>query len=628
MSSAGESSVRFWRVMFAGSLFIFGIILSSCGSIVSAESPATATPLPPDDGVIVVNVVDESLNPVSDGVVIRVTNSPQVDNNDNGGFRVVSCDSTQFITAWGPDREVAFVACDGQSASYQIQLMPLYGHDNTGYAWASANGNCSICHAGQFGTGYNELNEWLRSGHATVFDDRYFETMYRGINMGGISSVWTEWRVFNGQLIRIPPVVDSNYRGPGYRLDYPQQPGTCAYCHVPAAMPSSQMDVDLNPLFPKVADVRGEGVTCDVCHKVLNVALDDSNFPFADRPGVLSFRFLRPDINPFNIGPFSNILVPNRDSISNHKSTCSPIFSRSEFCAPCHYGKFGDMIIYNSYGEWKAGKYGDDPAEPDYKTCQDCHMSHMKADEENPPTTKRQACSESDAGFQNFDHNLMNFGMDGRLGREVPLMIRGAAKILPEFKYEPEKKNAKNSLNVIVRVRNTQVGHKFPTDSPLRHLVLLVDARDQLGTPLMQVDGERIPNWGGVGNVQMEYIGVKNYGGLPGKIFANLLVEEDTNISPTAAYWNETKFAWMNLENPELNSDNRLGPGETDKSDYFFTIPDAGEIKILITLIYRYAFFELMDQKDWNRPDVVVTSVECIGIGTAPESIECRTLEP
>jgi hypothetical protein len=534
-------------------------------------------------------------------------------------LRITSCDpNTQVIAAWAKGYEVALRKCNEPN----IQLTPLTGHDNVHYSWTSAIGNCINCHAGQIGNTYDELNEWLRSGHATVFDRRYLETMYRGTNLSGLGSPATQWTVIGDDLTRVPPAIDDSYRGPGFKLDLPEQPGNCAYCHAPAAIAPSQMNVDLATLFPKPGDVRGEGVTCDVCHKVLDITLDSNGFPFVDRPGVLSYRFLRPDNGGFTIGPFSNILVRNSNLPNDHRLTCAPIFSQSEFCAGCHYGKFGNMVVYNSYGEWKQSPFGDNPNQPDYKTCQDCHMSHLDAGQESPPFSRRQACSESDPEFQDFDHNLMGFGVDERSGREIPLMIKNAARVNVKFKYEPEKKN---SLSVIVRVENTKAGHKFPTDSPLRHLILVLAARDQLGTSLLQVEGERIPNWGGTGKPFMDSFGIGNYGGLPGKIFANLLVEKDTNISPTAAYWNETEFAWVN---GETTSDTRLVPGKEDRSDYSFIAPNAGDIQVTVRLLYRFAFFDLIAQKEWwNRPDIIVTSVECKGPPTEPEKISCKAVE-
>jgi len=623
MSAIGVNSRRFWRAMYFGVLLVFYVALASCIPTIPVTGPTEQpTATPPDDGVVPVNVLDENGQSIEKGVIVRVSNSTQVDGFDNGGLKIGTCDpNMQMIAAWAKGYEVALRNCNDPN----IQLTPLNGHDNIYYTWISASSFCINCHNGQIGNDYNEMSEWRKSGHAKVFDQRYFETMYRGIDLSGNGSPITQWKVVDNDLVRVPPTINDSYHGPGFKLDFPQQSGNCAYCHVPAAIPPSEASLDLSTLFPNPGDARGEGITCDVCHKVLDVILDDNKLPFLDRPGVLSFRFLRPDNGVFMIGPFSNIHTWDSATPNNHHLACSSIFSKSEFCAACHFGKFGDMVIYNSYGEWKKSAFGDNPNEPDYKTCQDCHMSHMDVTAKDPPSSKRQACSESDPSFQNFDHNVMDFGTDEKSKADMPRMIRGAAKITVRFKYEPDKKN---SLDVIARVENTKAGHKFPTDSPLRHLILVVDARDQLGTSLIQVDGERIPNWGGVGKPFMDYYGIKNYGGLPGKIFANLLVEEDTNISPTAAYWNETKYAWVDKNS---TADTRLAPDQEDKSDYYFTVPDAGDVKVTVTLIYRYAFFDLIAQKGWwDRSDVIVTSVECEGPPTQPDILaqSCKTIEP
>ena len=76
--------------------------------------------------------------------------------------------------------------------------------------------------------------------------------------------------------------------------------------------------------------------------------------------------------------------------------TCSPVFSQSQFCAPCHYAKFWDIQIYNSYGEWLDSPYADAGNEVDYKTCQACHMVVNNGTPEGDTqvkTSSRQACS-------------------------------------------------------------------------------------------------------------------------------------------------------------------------------------------------------------------------------------------
>lgn len=254
-------------------------------------------------------------------------------------------------------------------------------------------------------------------------------------------------------------------------------------------------------------------------------------------------------------------------------------------------------------------------------------MSHIDANATMPPFSEREGCTEGATKFEGFnpvvgfDHNLMNFGWDDKTGNEIPRLIVGAAKLDVGFKYEPEKRN---DLGVVAKVTNTKAGHRFPTDSPLRHLILVVEVTDQQKTPLIQTNEGKIPNWGGIG---IEPNGMKNYGGKPGKIFANLLVEEDTNISPTAAYWNPTKLAQVDSEN-KITSDTRLWPDQADESTYYFSIPTEGDVIISVKLIYRYAFIDLAYNKGWVRPDIVVASMECEGPPTQPENMVCKTTVP
>ncbi|HEX5808377.1 MAG TPA: hypothetical protein VFY25_06895, partial [Anaerolineales bacterium] len=289
--------------------------------------------------------------------------------------------------------------------------------------------------------------------------------------------------------------------------------------------------------------------------------------------------------------------------------------------------KFGDMVVYNSFGEWKASPYAANPADGAYRTCQDCHMSNLHERTPEAPSWQRQACAASAPLFQNFNHNMMNVGED-----EIPYMVKNAA----EIRIEIAKQTGKNTLDFTVNVTNTKAGHKFPTDSPLRHLILVVDARDRSGTPLILVGGDRIPNWAGPGPstsrayaLDLENRGVKDYGGLPGEIFANLLVEEETNLSPGMAYWNETKLA-------SSNSDTRLWPFTPDPSFYSFAMPDAGDVTINVKLMYRFAFFDLMawqewlDQPDFERADILVSEWQCEGSPRQSEALQqsCKRIGP
>ncbi len=628
MIRSGAVSARLWWAIFAAILLVCMFALSSCIPIPTVPIDPTVTPVPPDLGDIHVTVTGADGKSLVKGVVLRVTDSIISDDDDHDELKLSSCPSGHFIAAWAPGYQVGFAACT-EARDYWIPLVKLENmQDNQNYLWLSAYSNCGQCHAGQLSTTYNEIGEWVSGGHSKVFTGRYFETIYRGTDISGISGPATEWAFINGKLVRRPNLSAPEYKGPGFQLDFPGQAGSCAFCHAPAAISSSRTSVDLAGLFYANGSTGSEGITCDVCHKVTGVNFASGQFPFEDRPGILSFQTLRSD--GLTIGPFSNVMSP-LSNVPQSISMCASIFSSSDFCAPCHYGKFGETLIYSSYKEWRDSQFSKNPDGDKYRTCQDCHMSRMLGNN-SIPYSSRTACSETAEGFQDFSHNLMDFGWDEVLQRNIPRMIRGAAELDANFVYEPEKNN---SVRARVFVENARAGHKFPTDSPLRHLILVVEAQDQFDNPLIQVDGDQIPTWGGVNNSYMQDRGVRGYAGMPGKIFANLLVDSDINQSPTTAYWNETKPAFVNNKD-DLTSDNRLPAQgmdhDRDVSDYFFSVPSDGQVHFKISLIYRFAFYDLMQQKRWpelgERQDIPVVVIECTGNVNNAKSIDCEQTDP
>ena len=147
------------------------------------------------------------------------------------------------------------------------------------------------------------------------------------------------------------------------------------------------------------------------------------------------------------------------------------------------------------------------------------------------------------------------------------------------------------SLIVDVQIINDKTGHHVPTDSPLRQLILLVHVTDENGQKLPLLGGEVIPVWGGVGDPNLGY-----YSGLPGKGYAKILSELWTELEPTGSYWNPTRIV----------SDNRIPAYGTDSSTYIFSAPTDGEVNVEVLLIFRRAFKELMDQKGWDVPDILM----------------------
>ncbi len=141
-----------------------------------------------------------------------------------------------------------------------------------------------------------------------------------------------------------------------------------------------------------------------------------------------------------------------------------------------------------------------------------------------------------------------------------------------------------DAVLVEVSVTNDQTGHHVPTGAPLRHIMLVVQARDAVGNLLALRDGPVLPDWTG------------NYAEQPGRYYAKILEDEWAGEAPTAAYW----------RNINLVQDTRLAAYTTDTSQYAFETPLAGPVTIEVRLIFRRAFQKLMEEKGWNDPDIVM----------------------
>ena len=148
-----------------------------------------------------------------------------------------------------------------------------------------------------------------------------------------------------------------------------------------------------------------------------------------------------------------------------------------------------------------------------------------------------------------------------------------------------------DQIEVSVDIFNDNTGHHIPTDSPLRHLILVVEAFDAEGKPLAQVGGPVVEEYAGVGNPEEGY-----YAGLPGVVYAKILEDLWTEISPSGSYWNPTRVI----------SDNRIAAMETASSDYVFIAPEQGGTDIRVRLIFRRAYIEIMDWKGWDVTDILM----------------------
>jgi hypothetical protein len=537
-----------------------GILMTSCENVRVVDT-------------ISGRVLDEQ-GPVA-GAVVRVQtteNSTVADVNGMFTLSGLDADSTVTVTAWKSGYYIAGVqevvpGTDG----VEIHLEAHADSDNPDYAWLPSHyypgqgegQGCAECHSNMkteisFAL---PVDEWLLDAHSQSAINPRFLSMYSGSDLEGHKSPDTRYATSKDYgTFPLLPDPTQLYYGPGYKLDFPETEGNCAACHTPAASVNDPYGVD--PMG--VSGVAAEGVSCDFCHKIWDVKLDPtSGLPYPNMPGVLSYEFRRPpEGHQFFAGPLDDV-APGED-------TYSALQTQSQFCAPCHFGVFWDSVIYNSFGEWLESPYSDPESG---QSCQDCHM---------PPLGVTHFALLEAGGQERDSSTIFSHRMPGASDEEL---LQNAVSMAVEAQREGEK------IIVEVNVTNDQTGHHIPTDSPLRHLILLVKVSSPDGELLTQTEGATIPDYGGVGNSARGY-----YSGLPGKIYAKVLIELWTEISPSGAYWNPTRIV----------SDNRLAALETDSTTYVFAAPQNGEVTVRTSLLFRRAFIELMDQKGWDIPDIVM----------------------
>lgn len=532
---------------------------------------------PATSALISGRVVDEFGAPITGAVVrVKATRIETV-SDASGAFTLsgIAAGKPVFVTAWASGYCINGVkdVTPGMS-QVEIVLTAHHDEDNPNYAWTSAfteageEGNCENCHSAALtpdpspmGRGKSlPFDDWSQDAHALAAQNLRFLTMYTGTDVNGNQSPPRRYG-YSRDYGRIPlrPDFTQPYFGPGYKLDFPDTTGNCAACHVPAAAIDNAYGIDPTA----ISGAEAEGVSCDFCHKVWDVKLDASTgLPFPNMPGVLSFEFRRPpEEHQFFAGPFDDV-APGED-------TYTPIQRQSQFCAPCHFGIFWDTQIYNSFGEWLESPYN----APDGKTCQDCHMPH----------TGTAYIARPDKGAVKRDpQTIFSHLMPGASHENL---LQNAVTMRVEARREGER------IIVEVTIVNDRTGHHIPTDSPLRQMILLVTASDRQGNVFSLTSGPTIPDYGGIGDPVDGY-----YADLPGKIYAKILMELWTEITPTGAYWSPTRVV----------SDNRIPAFGSDTSQFIFFAPVEGAVRIEVRLLLRRAFIELMEQKKWGVPDIIM----------------------
>jgi hypothetical protein len=230
-----------------------------------------------------------------------------------------------------------------------------------------------------------------------------------------------------------------SYTNPVFQMDYERykifskdkphlNSTSCLRCHAPIAVLTNDLEV--------ITPLSREGVSCDVCHSVAAVKTQDDK-------AVLVF-----DPRGIKYGPNKE---PKQTTF--HDNSYSEAIRSAALCGACHFDADAKgMPLEWTYKEWRESAYAQEGIR-----CQDCHM---RLKEENQ-------ASEFDGSIK---QPMSSHKFDG--GHSTSSLLKGAVTLNILF----------NKGAIQVEVRNSSVGHNFPTKGAHpNQLILTLSAKDGKG---------------------------------------------------------------------------------------------------------------------------------------------------
>jgi len=362
--------------------------------------------------------------------------------------------------------------------------------------------------------------------------------------------------------------------------------GLCAACHAPQAA--------LDGGVARIGEVKGVaalGNHCDFCHK-------SHHAERIDAPGVRgSLALGRPSPDDDRVpGPIKRVYgsLPDSDYLFMG-AVWNPFFGTSALCAGCHeYVTPNGIPALSTYAEWRAWAEGRAKAE----SCQTCHMPTGVSKEGKKLANRICVNALRRPLEQIHDHTF--------LGRE--LLPTGVELAASAGRDAPER------MTVKARITTRAVGHKVPTGSADKHLLLVVVARDADGRPLALAEGERVPDHaGGEGDpLALDAKGfaarleAHDFAGLPGREYAQVLAagSGETHVP----FWRAVRVV----------SDTRLLPDAESLEVFSFAAP-VGAVTVRVELWHRLRF----KSHDVAR-GVEGTGVRPLDLLVASEQVEVR----
>ncbi|MDJ0973596.1 MAG: multiheme c-type cytochrome [Planctomycetota bacterium] len=314
---------------------------------------------------------------------------------------------------------------EGPCPDVVVELTRYEPGDSPAYEWVHPSKDadpdnamaCSSCHTWHY-------HEWIGSRHARMADNGLVEHVHAAMK----------------------------------RLA-PEAPDDCVGCHQPAQAAKD----------PTARGWRRRGVMagnhCDFCHKIERVTdLRES--------GVLgAIDLARPDLSanerPGGIG---RVFGSAPDSTYAYMgSVYNPLYASSHMCASCHQGggrwREGVPPKLDTFEEWRRWAITEAAQKKTPKTCQDCHMPAASIRDVEGTLVKQLAYDAMHREPEDVHGHRF-------LGRSPELAADAIQIDVTKARDEKTK-----DWQIRVTLENTGAGHKIPTGTWTKHVVVGVWAK-------------------------------------------------------------------------------------------------------------------------------------------------------
>ena len=262
---------------------------------------------------------------------------------------------------------------------------------------------CGSCHEGHY-------DEWRMSMHAYAMVDPVFQ--------------------------RLVELRQADLQGTEDRF--------CMQCHTSIGTRGGEIQPGFS--FTELSDISMEGVTCESCHKVTELARDFNSGHVLD--------------------PGAPLQGPNGVEVAVHPTQASDLLQSSAFCGGCHdVIEVSGLDLERPYREWL-----ESPAATEGQDCQSCHM---------PYTTRAPADGRPEREVR--QHLFVGVGkplvdgwftpeQDAQVDANIRALLATAATIDVEA---PSEVPDGSTFDVTITIHNEIAAHNFPTGSTFNRQVWL-----------------------------------------------------------------------------------------------------------------------------------------------------------